>query len=415
MTNIEKFIEDLCPNGVEYKPLWSLTSWDKKFNGVDKEKQKHVLKFKHISAKTLKDLEDSNGNIKLLSTGKYDGYTSREKSNEFLNKGEIVSIPSGGSANIKYYNGEFVDSGNILASSVDDEKYLLKFIYYNLLNLKDYVQSCYRGGSVQHPEMHKILEIKIPIPPIEIQIEIVRILDKFSELTAELTAELAARKQQFEYFCENLLTFEIKSNNVFIDKQREIDVEWLTLRRIVNFFNGKGHESVISEDGKYIVVNSKFISTNGQTKKYSDLQLFPLLKNDILLVMSDLPNGKALAKCFIVDKNDEYTLNQRIGALRIKENNIVYHKYLYYILNRNKQLLAFDNGIDQTNLRKNDILDIQVPIPPIEVQKKIVEILDKFDKIVNDLQEGLPAEIEARQKQQEHYRDKLLTFNEKVN
>ena len=186
----------------------------------------------------------------------------------------------------------------------------------------------------------------------------------------------------------------------------------VTLDYIVNFRNGKGHEKSIVVDGKYIVVNSKFISTDGQVKKYSNEQISPLYTNDIMMVMSDLPNGRALAKCYLVDEDNKYTLNQRIGALTVSRTDLITTKYLYYILNRNPQLLKYDNGADQTNLRKADILNISIDIPPFKEQKRITDILDKFDTLCNDLSVGLPAEIEARQKQYEYYRNKLLSFRE---
>ena len=131
----------------------------------------------------------------------------------------------------------------------------------------------------------------------------------------------------------------------------------------------------------------------------------------ILMVMSDLPNGKALAKCFVVDADNKYTLNQRIGAFTIRDKNLITTRFLYYILDRNKQLLSYDNGADQTNLRKGDILNIIIPVPPLSEQQRIVSILDKFETLVNDLSQGLPAEITAVQEQYEYYRNKLLTFN----
>ena len=184
----------------------------------------------------------------------------------------------------------------------------------------------------------------------------------------------------------------------------------VNLEYLVDFRNGKGHEKNIVADGKYIVVNSKFISTDGEIKKYADEQICPLYRNDILMVMSDLPNGRALAKCYLVDEDDKYTLNQRIGAFTVNRFDLVTTKYLYYILNRNSQLLRYDNGADQTNLRKANILNLSIAIPTIEEQEKITEILDRFDSLCNDLSTGLPAEIEARTKQYEYYRDKLLSF-----
>lgn len=207
MNKIEEMIKKLCPNGVEYKALWEITYWDKKFKGIEREKQTKVLKFKHILAAQLKALEDKNGDVKLLATGYYDGFTTSEKASEFINEGEVITIPSGGYANIKYYSGKFVDSGNILASSIDCKKYNLKYIYHILLKKNEYIQSLYRGGSVQHPDMIKLLDMKIPVPPIAVQQEIVKVLDTFSELTAELTAELAARQKQYAYYRDKLLTF----------------------------------------------------------------------------------------------------------------------------------------------------------------------------------------------------------------
>jgi type I restriction enzyme S subunit len=128
------------------------------------------------------------------------------------------------------------------------------------------------------------------------------------------------------------------------------------------------------------------------------------------MVMSDPPHGKALAKCFLVDQDDQYTLNQRIGAFSVKDENIISTKFLFYILDRNRQLLRFDNGADQTNLRKGEILSIKIPVPSKDEQARIVAILDKFDTLTHSISEGLPREIELRQKQYEYYRDVLLNF-----
>lgn len=247
--------------------------------------------------------------------------------------------------------------------------------------------------------------IPIPIPPLPIQQEIVRILDTFTELQKELTAnlqtELDARKKQYAYYRDCLLNFEGVDG-----------VEWKKLGEIANFRNGKGHEKNVSlNPNDYIIVNSKFISSNSRVKKYSSKQLSPLYIDDILIVMSDLPNGKALAKTYIIKENNKYTLNQRIGAISVKERDEIDSRFISYCLNRNKQLLKHDNGVDQTNLRKNDIISVVLPIPSIDIQRRIVAILDHFETLVNDLSVGLPAELEARRKQYEYYRDKLLTFD----
>ena len=190
-----------------------------------------------------------------------------------------------------------------------------------------------------------------------------------------------------------------------ISKTFQKKVPFYKLDELVDFRNGKGHEKNIVDEGEYIVVNSKFISTDGEVKKYSNEQISPLFYNDILMVMSDLPNGRALAKCFIVDKNNKYTLNQRICALKVKNEDILSPKYLYYFLNRNRQLLKYDNGVDQTNLRKDDILNIKIAIPPIEVQREIVHILETFTLLSTTLSD----ELNARQKQFEYYVEELLS------
>lgn len=188
-------------------------------------------------------------------------------------------------------------------------------------------------------------------------------------------------------------------------------VEYKRLKDVASFSNGKGHEKNIANNGKYIVVNSKFISTNGTVKKFSNVQICPLYVDDILMVMSDLPNGKALAKCYLVDEDDKYTLNQRIGRFHTLDENIITTKFLFNILNRNHQLLSYDNGIDQTNLRKDTILNIYIPIPPIPVQQEIIRLLDDFTAKTAELQSELNKEFEARKKQYEHYEETLLNGN----
>ena len=287
-----------------------------------------------------------------------------------------------------------------------------------------------QGGTVDSLDFQKVLAYKVPVPPLDVQERLVQVLDNFesicSDLNIGLPAEIKARQKQYEYYRDLLLTFAETGSTLVTDRQTDRQTELSTIRLIQyvfgyatiplvyisDFRNGKGHEKNIVNNGKYIVVNAKFISTDGQIKKYSNKQICPLYKDDILMVMSDLPNGRALAKCFLVDEDDKFTLNQRIGAFTVRRHDLINTKYLYYVLNRNSQLLKYDNGADQTNLRKNEILNILIHVPSIEEQQRIVNILDRFDTLCNDLSEGLPAEIEARRKQYEYYRDKLLSFEE---
>ena len=145
------------------------------------------------------------------------------------------------------------------------------------------------------------------------------------------------------------------------------------LGEVCKFRNGAAHEQHIYEDGKYILVNSKYISSDGEKGKRTNSALSLLHVGDIAFVMSDVPNGKALAKCFLVDRDDTYTLNQRIGAIR---SNLFDDEFLVYQFNRNKYLLGFNNGENQTNLRKNDILNCTLYLPKMEDQQTIIRKLD---------------------------------------
>ena len=163
----------------------------------------------------------------------------------------------------------------------------------------------------------------------------------------------------------------------------------VALKEVADFANGKAHEDSVSEDGKYILINSKFISTEGKVKKYTDKQLSPLYKNQIVMVMSDLPNGKALAKCYYINEDDKYTLNQRICSLT---PTCCDSRFLLYQINRNKYYLRFDDGVYQTNLKKGEVLNCPVYLPSSNEQQKISALLSLLDqriatqkKVIEDL------------------------------
>lgn len=324
------------------------------------------------------------------------GYTNEENGICSASKENPVIIFDDFTTAFKWVDFPFKakSSAMKMLTSKNEEEYNLRYVYYAM--------NCLTYSPQDHARqwIWTYSKIQIPIPPLTIQAEIVRILNTFTELEAELEA----RKSQYEYYRDDLLSFEDGEVNMF------------PLHEIIDFKNWLGHEKIIDETWEFIVVNSKFVSTEGKVKKYSIEQLCPVYENDILMVMSDLPNGKALAKCYYVESNDKYSLNQRICALTIKNSKEIDSRFLFYILNRNNQLLRYDNKVDQTNLRKDDILNIKIPIPyknwqpDIEKQQSIVAILDKFDALVNDISIGLPAELKARRQQYERYRNKLLTF-----
>ena len=202
MSKINDLINKLCPNGVEYKKVWEVTTWDKKYNAVEKSMQPRIEKYNYLLANQLNEIVDPDGDVLILETGinSERKYTNIDLAGNNLCDAEIIAIPWGGTPNVKYYKGKFVTGDNRIAISNDINLLNTKFLYYIFENKMSEISDFYRGSGIKHPEMKKILLMNIPIPPIDVQEEIVRILDKFGELEA--------RKSQYEYYRNKLLSFE---------------------------------------------------------------------------------------------------------------------------------------------------------------------------------------------------------------
>ena len=158
--------------------------------------------------------------------------------------------------------------------------------------------------------------------------------------------------------------------------------EWVEniVSQVADYENGKAHEQDIAEKGKYVVVNSKFISTDGEVRKFSNSANCLAKKDEILMVLSDVPNGKAIAKCFYVDRDNVYTVNQRICKITPTH---AHSTILYYLLNRNSYFLSFDDGVKQTNLRNEDVLNCPIILPKNkEEQQKIASCLSSLDELI---------------------------------
>ena len=380
MSRLDELIQELCPDGVEQLKISEVTNYE--------QPSKYIVDSTDYS-------DDFNTPVLTAGQTFILGYTNETEGIYEASKDKPVIIFDDFTGALKWVDFPFKVKSSALKLITANNKILIRYLYHTMENIG--------FTSDEHKRLWISIysEIKVAVPPLEVQREVVRILDSFtlltSKLTSKLTAELTARKSQYEFYRRELLTF-------------DESIPQLQLRDVASFRNGKGHEKNIEDSGKYVVINSKFISTNGQVIKNSDEQLSPLYIDDIAMVMSDLPNGRALAKCYLINRNDKFTLNQRIGGFHTLDEHKVVTKYLFYILDRNWQLLKYDNGVDQTNLKKDDILNISIPVPSIDVQKRLVHVLDNFDMICSDLNIGLPAEIEARQKQYEFYRDALLTY-----
>jgi len=184
----------------------------------------------------------------------------------------------------------------------------------------------------------------------------------------------------------------MKNNN----SQKNIPEGWTRKRLggVCSFANGKAHENCIIEGGEYIVVNSKFVSSNGLRYKTTNKLLSPLSQGDVAMVMSDIPHGKAIAKCYLVKENNKFTLNQRIGVLRSEQ---IDSSFLYYLLSRNKYFLSFDDGVNQTNLRKDDILDCPIVFPSLPEQKMVVSMLNVWERAIEKLTKKIKIKKNIKQ------------------
>ncbi|RZB32685.1 MAG: type I restriction enzyme, S subunit [Candidatus Argoarchaeum ethanivorans] len=261
-----------------------------------------------------------------------------------------------------------------------------KFAYFVLRKyVRKFVEESSVGSDQPFVSTTKLKKICIPLPPLPEQTTIATALSDADALIQSLERFIAKKRDIKQGAMQELLTgkkrlpgFEemkgYKKTEVGV-----IPVDWEVkpLSHLVYFTNGKAHESSIKDDGKYVVVNSKFISSEGKVIKHTDNCFCSTDSGNILMVMSDVPNGKAIAKCFFVDTDNYYTVNQRICSLKAKVDD---PKLLFFLIDRNKYYLSFDDGVNQTNLRKDDVLVCPIPHPPtIAEQTAIATALSDMD------------------------------------
>ena len=252
--------------------------------------------------------------------------------------------------------------------------------------------------------------VLIPVPPLEVQREIVRILDNFTELTAEFTAELTARKKQYEYYRDQLLSF---------GKMGGVPAQRIKLGDIATFTYGYTDKAKLQGDARFIRItdildagtlnpdDAKYITLNDESRKYL------LNTGDLLMARTGATYGKTL---YVPDDSPAVYAS---FLIKINLNNdVILNRYYWHFAQSNlywdqANRLVSTGGQPQFNA--GAVSKVNVPVPSIDVQRKVVYVLDHFDAICSDLNIGLPAEIEARQKQYEYYRDLLLTFAESGN
>ncbi|WP_459882549.1 restriction endonuclease subunit S [Campylobacter concisus] len=384
MSKIFDLINELCSNGVEFRELGDICN----------SLAKGTLKQEDLVDKGAYPVVNSSRDY----YGFYDKYNNEANAFTIASRGEYAGF-------VKFIDCKFWAGGLCYPYTSKDEEYVLtKFIFYFLKSIeKKNMDILVARGSIPALNKSDIDKVKIPVPRIEVQREIVRILDCFTLLTAELTAELTARKKQYEFYRDRLLSFDELNKNGG-------GCELKMLGKIADYSSSRISFSALNELNYVSVENllqdkagkipSKCVPSSGNWTKFEigDIligNIRPYLKK---IWQADCTGG-ASGDVLVLRLNDE-SVNSR---------------YLYQILADDK---FFDynmknaKGAKMPRGNKNAILEYKIPIPSLPTQRKIVEILDKFDTLVNSIAEGLPCEIELRQKQYEYYREKLLNFTE---
>ena len=271
------------------------------------------------------------------------------------------------------------------------------YLYYLIsrITLLDFANGT---GAVPSLDKNRMENYLVPVPPIEVQKEIVRILDNFTKLTAELTAELTARQKQYEFYRNTLL-------------MQNYNMRKIKLSSIATYSRDRISATEIDAE-TYVGVDNLLQNKKGKVKA----TYVPKTGNLLAYNAGDILIGNIrpyLRKIWLADSKGG--TNGDVLVIRTIDKNVL-NRFLYYVLS-DERFFLYDNnnakGAKMPRGDKNAVMEYELYLPDLETQKRIVDVLDNFEKICNDLNIGLPAEIEARQKQYEYYRDKLLTFKEK--
>lgn len=388
MSNLEELIERLCPDGVEYKKIGELVDYEQPGNYI-------------VSSTKYSD----EYNIPVLTAGQTFilGYINETDGVYKSSKDNPVIIFDDFTAAFKWVDFEFkVKSSAIKILTVNNTLTTIRYIYH--------VMGFLKISSDEHKRLWigTYSNIKVPVPPLEVQREIVRILDNFAIATTEiqqkLQEELAARQKQYEYYRDLLLTFKPNESTILNERTNELElsgaIRWMKLGDIADIGTGNGNTNEGLDTGKYpFFVRSQDI-------KYKNEYDF----DETAIITSG--DGVGVGKIFHF-VSGKYALHQRAYRVHIISDNVLPKYFFYYFKNSFLTYISkasFHSSV--TSIRRPMMINFPVPVPPLEVQQRIVDILDRFDALCNDISDGLPAEIEARQKQYEYYRDKLLTFKE---
>ena len=388
MGKIEELIKEKCPNGVTFKSLDKICK-------ISKGKQ---LNKERLSSKGLYPV--INGGI--TPSGYWD---------EFNYDKNLITISQGGASAgyVAFQETKFWAGAHcyVVDSCTSEIKY--KYIYHFLKEKEKLLQSSQVGAGIPSVSLKEIYSLRIPVPPIEIQEEIVKVLDQFSKLKAELEAELEARNSQYNYYRNNIFKFNNRS-----------DVQWLKLKDIkTDIYRGNGiKRDEVTDEGipcvRYGEIYTTYEVWFDECKSHTTSDVIKNPKtfttNDLLFAITG-ESVEDISKTIAYTGKDTCYAGGDIVVMKHNQNA----KYLSYALSTNDAIRQKGKGKVKSKVVHSNIPSIEeivVPIVSLKEQEQIVKKLDSFYNLITNVKYGIPAEIEARRKQYEYYRNKLLNFEE---
>ena len=399
MKNNRTFLEKLLDGAeVEWKPL------------------KDILirtKGTKITAAEMKVLHKDNAPLKIFAGGKTFALVNFEDIPEKdINKNPSIIVKSRGIIEFEYYDKPFSHKNEMWSYYSNDKNINIKYIYYVLKNQEPYFQNL--GSKMQMPQIATPDTDKylVPIPPLSVQTEIVKILDALTALTSELTSELILRRKQYEYYREKLLSFDSLELSGGV-------VQWIKLIDLGELIRGNGlQKKDFTETGVPAIHYGQIYTYYGtfatKTKSFVSAELAKKLKKakygDVLIAGTS-ENLKDVMKP-LGWLGSEIAFSGDMFAFR--PNKRVNTKYLTYILQTErfyKFKEKYAQGTKVIRVKADNFLNYEIPLPTFEEQQRIVSILDKFETLTNSITEGLPLAIEQSQKRYEYYRELLLNFS----
>lgn len=397
MKNLETLIQELCPDGVEFVKLGDVFDI---FSGMSKVSNKWA---DEGNCKFIDYLNVYNNLT--VDVNKLQNATVANFKQNILKEGDILFTCASEtprecaiSAVIRepIADNIFLDDhlNGIRVKGEYSDKVNTAFVNYYFYSPQFRIAVCkiVRGVTRFYIVNKSFLKIEIPLPPIEVQTEIVCILDKFTSLEAELEAELDCRKRQYEYYRDKLLSF---------DNVGGQEIEWKTLGELAEIGTGSSNTKDGLSEGLY-----PFYTRGQEVLRKNEYEF----DDEAIITAGD---GVGVGKVIHYVKG-KYALHQR--AYRFKPGDLLNARFLYFYMTSTFYKYVCGNSVSSSvsSLRKPRLLKYPIPLLPMQEQIRIVSILDRFESLTTSLTEGLPAEIAARRQQYEHYRDKLLTFKRKI-